>query len=126
VASAKSACRATIETMMAVPGMAPIALTSGLLAFWGAIAAAASTIWPTITAVSAVPPPGIFAVGPAVLAATAPTIPIPPPTDPFSAYEARAKADALLMATAIHTASQGGQIITQPGSSPVPVTFVLT
>ncbi|HUT76979.1 MAG TPA: hypothetical protein VM285_04795 [Polyangia bacterium] len=125
---AKDACRATIEGLMAVPGMAPVALTSGFLAYWGAISASAGAIWPLTppSTLSVVPPPGIFAVGLAVLAAMAPGILVPPPTEPFSAFQARAQADALLMATAIHVASQGAQIISQPGASPVPVPFVLT
>lgn len=125
---AKDACRGAIEGLMAVPGMAPVALTSGFLAYWGAISAAAGAIWPATppSSLSVVPPPGIFAVGAAVFAAMAPGILVPPPTEPFSAFQARAQADALLMATAVHLASQGAQIISQPGASPVPVPFVLT
>lgn len=125
---ALAAMQVVMDSLSAVPGMGSVAFTAGLLAFWGVVSATAASIWPSLTAISAVPPPGIFAVGPTILAGMTPLVgvPVPPPNQPGPGWsDSRAQSDIALMASLIATASAGGLIITQPGPAPVPTPFIL-
>ena len=123
---AMDAMRSVMDGFSGVIGMGPVSITAGLTAFWGIVAASAATIWPSLPAVSAVPPPTVFGAGPAIMAVMLPTsvIPVsPPPGNTWT--NVRSKADIALLAGAISAVSQGGLVISQPGAAPVPVPFVL-
>jgi hypothetical protein len=125
---AKSAMKGVIDGMM-IPGMFAPALSLGALAFWSVVAGSAATIWSALgTAYAAIPPPGVAALGPAMLAAGAACLALGPGTGmAYPEWDPQLPKDAaLILATALHTASQGAQIMTQPGPVPVPVPFVLT
>jgi hypothetical protein len=123
--AAMQAMKTTMDGMSAVPGMGAVALTAGLLAFWGVVTASAATIWPTLTATTAAPPPGVFAAGPIIMATMAPTV-LVPTVGPGAGWSSlRSQADVTLMASAIAAVSVGALIITQPGPIPIPVPFVL-
>ena len=127
-AGAIAAMKATMDGLSAVPLMGAVSFTAGLLAFWGVVAAQAATIWPSLTAVSAVPPPPIFGVGPSILLGMTPltVVPIPAPNQPGPGWsDARAQSDIDTMAALIALANDGGLIISQPGPAPVPVPFIL-
>jgi hypothetical protein len=123
--AATQAMKVTMDGFAAVPNMGAVGFTAGLLAFWGVVAASAATIWPAVTATAAVPPPGVFAAGPLIMATMLPTVAIPAPAPGDGWTSVRSQADVALMASAIALASAGALIITQPGPVPVPVPFVL-
>jgi hypothetical protein len=123
--AAVQAMKATMDGFAAVPNMGAVGFTAGLVAFWGVVAASAATIWPAVVATSAVPPPGVFAAGPLIMATMLPTVAIPAPAPGDGWTPVRSQADVALMASAIALASAGALIITQPGPAPVPVPFVL-
>lgn len=119
------AMRSVMDSLSAIPLMGAVALTGGMVAFWGVVAASAPAIFASVpSTITVVPPPAIFGVGPAIAAAMLPTVAVPPPAPGMGWTNARSKADVAIMAGAILAASQGAQIIAQPGPAPVPTPIV--
>jgi hypothetical protein len=124
------AMRSVMDSLSAIPGMGAVSFTAGLVAFWGVVSASAPAIFASVpSTITVVPPPTIFGVGPSILAAMLSAhppplmLPAPPAVGP-GWTPAQHNADVTTMATEIMLASQGGQIIAQPGPAPVPTPIV--